>query len=46
MKSDQSLGDLKNMCFLKKQLSNKIRIFFIVNFPMSPELVILSTFVY
>ena len=50
MKSDQSLGDLQNMKFSKKkrnssQLSKRIRIF-LVNFPMRPELVFLSTFVY
>ena len=47
MKSYQSLGYLKNMKFSKKkQLSNRIRNFFIVNFPVRPELAFLSPFVY
>ena len=31
--------------FLKKELSNQIRIFLIVNFPMRPELVFLLPFI-
>ena len=45
MKSEQFQDDLRNNNFLKKQLSNKIRIVFIVNFPMKRELVSLSPFV-
>ena len=47
MKSERSLGDLikKLKSFLKKS-SNRIGIFMIVNFPMRPELVFLSHFVY
>ena len=42
MKSDWPLGDLEQKDlkrFLKKELSIRIRIFLIVNFPMRPELV-------
>ena len=52
MKSEESLGELKkkkqnNMHnFQKKELSNRIRFFLIVNFPMRSELVFLSLFIY
>ena len=47
MKSNQSLGYLKNMKFSKKNSSQiEFEIFFIVNFPVRPELVFLSPFVY
>ena len=49
MKGDYSLRDLKakriqKKTFLKKQLSNRIRILFIVNFPMRIEIVFLVNF--
>ena len=51
MKSDLSLGGLKKQkkgnSFIKIKKSAQIEIdFFIVNFPMSPELVFLSPLVY
>ena len=48
MKSDLPLGDKEAKkslkIFIKKELSNRIRFFLIVNLPMRPELVVFIAF--